>query len=435
MRLSFKVKYMSLTELNEKRGRLMTQAREALDEVGKNTDEARSAELEKRHDDIMVEFDKVEKHIEREARLASAEKVAEERAAAERAAKRPISDSSEVRGADEGATPEYREVFYKFLAGGADLGELEPAERKILRAGAASKEAEKRIQTVGTTTAGGYTVPVELASFIVKSMKAWGPMYDEDICTTISTSTGNSIKIPTVDDTATATIPHVEGTALTDDNSKDATFGQKSLDSFGYDTEFVKFSLELARDSIFNMESLLGQLLGERLGRIANTQLTTGDGTGDPNGIVTASTLGVTTAVASAVTYDEIIDLVHSVDPAYRQSPKVRFMFNDLTLAALRKLKDGDGRYIWTMGDVRGGVPGSILGYNYSINQAMASLGAATKSMLFGDFGKYYVRKVGSPLIGVLRERFWPDLGIAGLIYLDGELGDTAAVKNLTTHA
>jgi HK97 family phage major capsid protein len=425
---------MSLKELNEKRGHLVAQAREALDEIKKNTDEARAAELDSRHDAIMADFDKVEKLIEREQKLADIEKRFEERSAEERAKKRPVSDG-EARGSDDGAKPEYREVFYRFLAGGADLGELSAEERSILRAGIVQGKDEKRTQTVGTTTAGGFTVPVELANQIIKSMKAWGPMYDEDICTTIATSSGNSIKIPTVDDTAVTAGAHAEGVALTDDGSKDATFGQKSLDSFGYDTEFVKFSLELARDSIFNMESLLGQLLGERLGRIANLQLTTGDGTGDPNGIVTASTLGTTSAAVAAITYDEIIDLVHSVDPAYRQSPKVRFMFNDLTLAALRKLKDGDGRYIWTMGDVQNGVPGNILGYRYSINQAMDSLAAAKKVMLFGDFGKYFVRKVGTPLIGVLRERFWPDLGIAGLIYLDGELGDTAAVKHLITHA
>ena len=110
-------------------------------------------------------------------------------------------------------------------------------------------------------------------------------------------------------------------------------------------------------------------------------------------------------------------------------------MFNDLTLAAVRKLKDGDGKYIWTAGDVQGGVPGTLLGYNYSINQAMDSLAAAKKVMLFGDLGKYYVRKVGAPVIGVLRERFWPDLGIAGYIRFDGELGDTAAVRHLITAA
>jgi HK97 family phage major capsid protein len=141
--------------------------------------------------------------------------------------------------------------------------------------------------------------------------------------------------------------------------------------------------------------------------------------------------MGKTAASATAIASDEIIDLIHSVDPAYRGAPKVGFMFNDLTLAAIRKLKDGQGNYLWQMGDVKNGVPGTLLGYRYWINQAMDSIATAKKTMLFGDFGKYYVRKVGSPTIGVLRERFWPDLGVAGLIRFDGELGDTAAVKHL----
>jgi HK97 family phage major capsid protein len=425
---------MTIKELQEKREKLIVDARAALDEVGKNTDEARSAELEKRHDDIMAEFDKIGVQIEREERLAAAQAAIEERAAEERKGKRPVAkDGDEQRGQAEEAKPEYREVFYKYLSRGASLDELSQEERAVLKEGVKlANEQRTQVSTQGTsTTAGGYTVPVELSNQIIKSMKAWGPMYDEDICTVISTSTGVTIKIPTVDDTAVTAVQHAEGTAMTDDGGSDVTFGQKSLEAYGYDTEWVKFSLELARDSIFNMESLLGQLLGERLGRIANKQLTTGDGTGDPNGIVTASVKGKDAAAAAAVTYDELIDLVHSVDPAYRQSPKVRFMFNDLTLAALRKLKDGDGRYIWTNGDVQNGVPGSILGYRYSVNQAMDGVATGKKSILFGDFGKYFVRKVGSPMIGVKRETYWPDLGIAGLIYLDGELGDTAAVKHL----
>ncbi|MBS7699176.1 MULTISPECIES: phage major capsid protein [unclassified Chelatococcus] len=421
---------MSLKELQEKREKLVHDAREALDEIKKNTDESRAAELDKRHDDIMADFDRVEKLIEREQKTADAEHRSEEA----RARNRPNPGDTEARGEDDGQSPDYRTVFYTYLSRGADLGELTPEERAVLRRGVEAK-AEFRAQTVGTATAGGYTVPTELADFIVKSMKAWGPMYDEDICTVINTSTGNSIKIPTVDDTASTAEDHTEGTALTDDGGKDVAFGQKSLDSYGYDTEFVRFSLELARDSIFNMESLLGELLGERLGRIANARLTTGSGTGAPNGIVTASSLGKTATAAAAIASDELIDLVHSVDPAHRVSPKVRFMFNDLTLSALRKLKDGQGNYLWQMGDITKGQPGTLLGYRYSINQAMDSIAAAKKVVLFGDFGKYYVRKVGSPLIGVLRERFWPDLGIAGLIYFDGELGDTAAVKHLITAA
>lgn len=415
---------MSLKELQDKREKLVHDAREALDEIKKNTDEARAAELDARHDAIMAEFDKVEAHIAREERVAAAEKKAEEA----RAKQRPgANDRIEARGQDEGVRPEYRAAFYRMLAVGGDLSELSSEERGALRAGA----TEFRAQSVGTTTAGGFTVPTTLADEIIRSMLAWGPMYDPGVTAEMATSSGNPIKIPTVDDTAVTAVAHTENTAIVDDGSKDVTFGQKSLDAYAFDTRFVKWSWELSQDSIFNMEQLLGSLLGERLGRIANVQLTTGTGTSAPNGIVTASSLGVTAAAVAAITFDEIIDLEHSVDPAHRSSPKAAYMLNDTTLKAIRKLKGGDGQYIWQMGNVQQGVPGSLNGRRYHINQSMASPATGNKTMLFGDLGKYFVRKVGSPVIGVMRERFWPDLGIAGLIRFDGELGDTAAVKHL----
>jgi HK97 family phage major capsid protein len=417
---------MTIKELRERQATIVAEARERLDQIDK-ADEARTKELEAQHDTAMAEYDRIEKQIEREERQA----VLEARAEEQRKKQRPLPKDGETRAEDTGEKKlEYREVFYKLLQAGGSLDELTGEERTILKAGVVQK-AEFRAQTAGTTTAGGYTVPTELAGIIIKTMKMWGPMYDEDIASVFNTSSGNPMKIPTVDDTAVTAVAHTEGVALTDDGSKDVTFGQKSLDSYVFDTEFVRFSMELAQDSIFNMETLLGGLLGERLGRIANLQLTTGTGSGAPQGVVGAAGAGKTAAATGAVVCDEIIDLVHSVDPAYRQSPKVRFMFNDLVLSAIRKLKDGEGRYIWSMGDITAGAPGNILGYRYSINQAMANMTTGQKTMLFGDFGKYYVRKVGPPAIGVLRERFWPDIGIAGLIRFDGELGDAAAVKYL----
>jgi HK97 family phage major capsid protein len=420
---------MTLRELQEKREKLVHDAREALDEIKGNTDESRAAELDARHDAIMAEFDQVEGLIAREERMAQAERRAEEA----RANQRPNPGQAEARGQDNGTAPEYREVFYRMLASGGDVSELSAEDRAVLRAGV-QQGAEFRAQST-SNTAGGYTVPVELSAQIIRSMLAWGPMYDPAVATEMNTSGGHQINIPTVNDTTVAAVAHTEGTALTDDGGSDVTFGQKALNAYAFDTEFVRFSWELSQDSIFNMEQLLGSLLGERLGRIANSQLTTGTGSSAPNGIVTASSLGVTAAAVAAVTGDELINLVHSVDPAYRTAPKVGWMFNDSTLSAVRKLKDGDGNYLWQMGNVQQGVPGSLLGYGYRINQAMDSLAAAKKVAVFGDFGKYFVRKVGSPVIGVMRERFWPDLGIAGLIRFDGELGDTAAVKHLITAA
>jgi HK97 family phage major capsid protein len=419
---------VSKTELQEKRGQLVTQAREALDAIKANTDESRAKELEERHDKIMAEFDKIDAMIAKEEKLAEIEARLADANAEERAKKRPKHGDGEGRAADLGdGKAEYRTVFAKMM-GGVPIDMLTDEERQVLRQG--TQKFEGRAQST-SSTAGGYTVPTELVPQIIRSMLAWGPMYDPGVTSEIVTSSGNPMKIPTVDDTTVPAVGHTENTALTDDGGSDVTFGQKSLDAYAFDTEFVRWSWELDMDSIFNMEALLASLLGERLGRIANSQLTTADGSSKPHGIVHASTLGVTAAAQGAIAFDETIDLVHSVDPAYRQSPKVAYMFNDSTLKALRKLKNGEGDYIWQAGNVQNGVPATLNGYRYHINQAMQSIATGNKTMIFGDFGKYYVRKIGAPVIGVMRERFWPDLGIAGLIRFDGELGDTAAVKHL----
>jgi HK97 family phage major capsid protein len=415
----------NITELREKQATVLAEARERLDQVTANTDESRAAELEASHDKAMAEYDRLDGLIKRSERVENAEKRGEEL----RAQRRPGTPDAEQRGSgDEPAVIEYRQVFAKVICG-HPIDELSPEERAVLRTG--STKFEQRIQSAGTTTAGGFTVPTELHGEIVRSMLAWGPMYDEDVARVLSTNSGNPLKIPTVNDTAKSAGAHTEGTALTDDGSEDVTFGQKSLDAYVFDTEFIKWSFELDADSIFAMEALLADLLGERLGRIANAQLTTGTGTNAPNGVVVASTLGKTAAGAAALTSDELIDLEHSVNRAYRKSPKAGFMMNDLTLKAVRKLKNSDGDYIWSAGDITQGRPATLLGYKLHINDSMADLATTAKTVLFGDFNKYFVRKVGVPVIGVMRERFWPDLGIAGLIRFDGELADTAAIKHL----
>lgn len=286
-------------------------------------------------------------------------------------------------------------------------------------------------QTGGTNSAGGFTVPTELATFVEESMGATGPMYTSNLFSAINSADGRTFSIPTVDDTAVTAVAHGEGVQPTDDGGKDATFGQKSVGAFAFDSEWVRWSAELNADSILNMDSLLGGLLGERLGKTANSKLTTGSGSSDVEGIVTNSAAGKTAASATAVTADEIIDLIHSVDPAYRISPSAAIMMNDSTLAAIRKLKDGNGNYLWQMGNYQAGVPQTILGYPVMVNQAMDSIATAKKTILFGDMKKFYVRKVGAPALYVARERFAPDFGILGFIRFDGVLANTAAIKHL----
>jgi HK97 family phage major capsid protein len=419
-----------IKELREQMARIATNARAKFDEIKDDTPEDRAAEIEREFDAMMADHDKVGHKIERLEKLEAAER------AANQADSRRPGGNAEGRGVDGGDLPTYREAFYDWLRSKApDAAPLSEKSAHVLRTGFVEVK-ELRAQTTAPNSAGGFTVPTETANILIRSMLAWGPMYDPGVTTELVTSTGASLEMPTVNDTTVTAGAHTEGATLTDDGGKDLTFGQKVLNAYAFDTEWVRVSKELADDSIFAMETLLGSLLGERLGRIANLQLTTGSGSSAPNGIVTASTLGKTAAATAAITFDEILDLEHSVDPAYRNGPMVRYMLNDATLLAVRKLKDGDGNYLWQMGNVQAGIPSTINGRPYSINQAMASLGAAARVMLFGDFSKYYVRKVGAPLIGAIQDKdFWPGFGVAGYIRFDGELADTAAVKHLITAA
>jgi len=408
--------------LREQMANIATEARSKLAEVTNETPEARAAEIEREFDAMMADHDKLGARAERMEKADAAIRSAN----AVDLSKRPEFEARQAPAVDAGEAVSYRQAFYSMIANGGIDG-LDNEARNVLR------QSEVRAQTAGTTTAGGYTVPTELASFIDKAMAASGPMYDSNLFTVLNTTGGNTFNIPTVDDTAVAAGAHTEGGAVTDDGGKDVTFGQKQLGAFAFDTEWVRWSYELANDSILNVEALLGELLGERLGRIANSKLTTGSGSSDVEGIVTNSGVGKTAAAVAAVTADEIIDLIHSVDPAYRASASTALMMNDSTLAAVRKLKDGNGNYLWQMGNYQAGVPQNILGYNVVVNQAMASLATGNKVMLFGDMSKYYVRKVGGPSLFVARERFAPDYGILGYARFDGVLANTGAVKHLIT--
>lgn len=415
----------TLTELHDQRGRLVTEARTALNEITANTDDSRTAELEQRHDNFMSDLDKLDATIAREERQAKVEKADQER----RERNRPIGPDTEDRDEreDGDAAKEYRSTFDAYLRTGCDINELTSEQRDLLRRG----HQELRVQTAGTGTAGGYTVPIDMARGIVRTMKDWGPMYDGTIVSEIVTGSGNEFDIPTNDDTAGSATAAAEAAEPADDNSGDLTFGQKRLDAYVDMTPWVKLSYVLMQDSVFNLQAYLEEALGERLGRRANNKLTVGTGAGQANGIVTASTLGVTAVSATAIAADELFNFQHSVRAPYRRSPKARWMFADSTLLSFRKLKGGDGNYLWQMGDIRIGAPAMLLDHPYAINDDVPTIATGNRAVIFGDLSRYWVRKVGGPLIGTVREKFWPNIGLAGLIRYDGELVDGEAVKHL----
>lgn len=323
-----------------------------------------------------------------------------------------------------------------------DQKEIEAEERAAfnswLRQGMNNLSNEQRtmIQKRGTSTLiagtnslGGFTVPTDLANRIIESMKAYGGMLQ--VSDILITDGGNPLNFPTNDDTSAKAVLVSEGGSAT---VQDTTFAQKTLNAFMY-RDLVKLSYELIQDSAFDIEAYIVRLMGTRFGRAANESLTTGTGSSQPNGVVTASTLGKTAASATAFTFAEVLDLVHSVDPEYRRNG--RFMMHDSVLAYIKKLSIGasDARPLWQPSFIVG-EPATIDGYQYTINQDMDStINTASKIILFGDFRQYLVRQVRTLQISRNESLYMAtgEIGYFGFARWDGELLNTAAVKHLIT--
>jgi len=271
-----------------------------------------------------------------------------------------------------------------------------------------------------TTSVGGYSIQDAAMREVEVALLAFGAMRRAG-CTILRTDTGGPLPIPTVNDTTNVGALIAEGTTV---GTQDIAFGQLVLDAWKYTSKAVLVSTELMQDNSVNLPQLLGRLLGERLGRITNTHFTTGTGTGQPNGIANAATYTqAATGNTTSITLTNLIALYHSLDPAYRDNAK--WMMNDNSLSKIKLLTDSQGRPLWLPGLVDR-APDTILGSPYVINQDMASMTISAKSVLFGDFSKYWIRDVRDVTLLRLDERYAEFLQVAFLAFMrtDGDLLD-----------
>lgn len=295
----------------------------------------------------------------------------------------------------------------------------------------AGRSLELRALSVGTTTAGGNAVPNEIMRAFLEIQKWYGRV--ENLATVINSETGATMPFPTMDDTSNTGRLLTEGTGAT--TTTDPSVGVINLASYKFSSDAVIVSVELLQDASFNIAAYLGGALGTRIGRIKNTYFTTGSGSSQPGGVQVKASLGKTAAATNAITLDEIIDLYHAVDIAYRMSPNARFMMHDSVAAYVRKLKDSNSQYLWQMA-VQAGQPDRLFGVPVEINNDQDSSFATNKRLvLYGDFSKYAVRNAGA--VEILRS---DDLYILShqVVFLgfqrsDGNLIDTTAVKYLRT--
>jgi len=287
--------------------------------------------------------------------------------------------------------------------------------------------AIRNAMSTTTPAEGGYTVPAEIAAMVIEKMKAFGGM--REVATVLTTASGGVLNFPTSDGTGEVGEIVGENAAAT---AGDVTFGNIPLAVFKYSSKKIALPVELIQDSAIDVISFVINRLATRIARIQNTHFTVGGGTTVPDGVIPKSATGKTGTTGQTLTviYDDLVDLKHSVNRAYRRN--ARYMMNDLSVAVVSKLKDTSGRPIWTP-SITLDAPDMLNGHPVAINDDVAVMAANAKSIAFGDFSEYNIRDVA----GSTSMRRFDDsafalngqVGFCGWTRSGGNLLDTAAVK------
>lgn len=281
----------------------------------------------------------------------------------------------------------------------------------------------RNVLSEGIDTDGGYLVPEEYDSRLIEGLE------EENIFrrlgTTITTSGERKINIAGSKPAAWID----EGETLT---FGDAKFDQINLDAHKLHVA-VKVTEELLYDNAFGLENYLIRAFSRALANAEEDAFLNGDGTGKPLGIFAeqgGGEIGVTAASATEITADEIINLVYALKRPYRK--KAKFIMNDATIAALRKLKDENGQYLWQP-SLQAGEPDRLFGYEVMTSAYVPVIEAGKPVIAFGDFSYYNIGDRGVRSFAELKELFAGN-GMVGFVAkerVDGKLVLAEAVQIL----
>lgn len=392
-----------ILELREKRAKTWDAAKAFLDSK-RDENGLISAEdtvtYEKMEDDVVAlgkEIDRLERQQTLDMELAQPTST-------------PLTGKPEVPLAREKtgrASDEYRNAFWKAMKSKASF------------------EVQNAL-TIGTDSEGGYLVPDEFEKTIVDSLA------EENILRTlanvITTSFGDK-KIPVSASHGTAAWTD-EGDAY---HESDESFGIVTLGAHKL-TTMIKISEELINDSVFNLETYIAKEFARRIARAEEEAFLTGNGTGRPTGLLVTGETGVTTAASTALTTDEIIDLYHSLREQYRK--RAVFIMNDDTVKAIRKLKDGQGQYLWQP-SITAGAPDTILSRPVKTSAFVPTIAAGAKTIALGDFSYYWIADRQGRSFQRLNELYATtgQVGFKASQRVDGKLVLAEAVKILKQKA
>ena len=334
--------------------------------------------------------------------------------------KKELAANAEVREAAPKATR--KGAFEKYLRNG--MGSLNANERSIM-----GELRGTSTQIAGTDSLGGFLVPQDFSNELDMATLFTGEV--ERLAKKLNTAGGALLDYPTINDTATDAGLTAEAAAVT---VQDMTFANAQLSAYNYASQ-VRVSMQLLQDNAFDLNAFLAEAMGERIARATNAAFTTGTGSSQPQGIITGASLGNTAASATAISADDILDLIHSIDPSYRNKPTFGLMANDSVIAAIRALGLGSANdFPIFIPSMEAGQPDKLFGFNLYYNNDMESaITTGKKTLLAADFSKFVVRSAGGVQMVRLNERYMDELEVGFVSYArkDAKVLDSRAVKYL----
>ena len=396
-----------IQELREKRAKAWDAAKAFLD-TKRGTDGLLAAEdiatYDKMETDVVnlgKEIDRLERQVSLDAEL--------NKPTADPLTSKPAANGIDAKSGR--ASDEYKKAFWN-----------------IMRAKNPRYDVVNALQ-IGTDSEGGYLAPDEFERTLVAALEEENIF--RKLAKVIQTSSGDR-KIPVV-------TTHGSASWLDEEElipESDEAFGQTSIGAFKLGT-FIKVSDELLNDSVFDLQSYITSEFARRIGHKEEDAFFVGDAAGKPTGIfhtTGGAQIGVTTAGSTALTVDEVIDLFYSLKSPYRRNAV--FVMNDATVKAIRKLKDGQGQYLWQPA-MTANTPDSILNRPVYTSAYVPTIAAGAKSIAFGDFGYYWIADRQGRSFKRLNELFATtgQVGFMATQRVDGKLILPEAIKVLQQKA
>jgi HK97 family phage major capsid protein len=299
--------------------------------------------------------------------------------------------------------------------------------RAVARGELKHVDFDLRTATTGTAANAGNTKPTTFVAQVIEAMR-WRSQFFS-LARTITTSGGETLEYPVKNSRPTASQVS-ENTAY---GKSDESWSKTNIGAYKYGV-IVEATNEIVDDSALDILSILAEDAGVAVADKVMADLLLGDGSSKPFGWVTRSTGAVNAANLAGITADNMIDLQHSLLQPYRKGSV--FMTSDTAVQNLRKLKDGQGRYLWEP-SVQAGAPDTFQGISVLTDPNMPVSGAGAKAVLFGDPSKYLIRQVKNLRV-VRSDEYGFDRDVVAFKVTwrgSGDLFDTASVKALTVTA